>query len=75
MPIVVIPVGRLKQYVDGQEQIRLEFGGQSVLEILEGLRIPSALVAAVLVDGTLVTKDHIPQDADTVKLISVLGGG
>jgi len=75
MPIVVIPVGRLKQYVDDQEQVRLEFEGQSVLEILEGLRIPSALVAAVLVDGTLVTKDHVPQDGDTVKLISVLGGG
>jgi len=75
MSVIVIPVGRLKGYVGGQEEVRLDPEGKSVSQILEDLQIPTALVSAVLVEGTLVTKDYVPQDGEMVKLLSVMGGG
>jgi sulfur carrier protein ThiS len=62
--------------VDGQESLSLEGqAGKSVWELLETLTIPSELVAAVLVNGRLVQKDHRVQNGDEVKLIPLLGGG
>lgn len=75
MAISVIPVGHLKDYAGGQERVELPAEGKTVREILEALGIPSELVAAVLIHDILVSKDHVPQDGDEVKLLSVLGGG
>ncbi|MGQ9585133.1 MAG: MoaD/ThiS family protein [Anaerolineae bacterium] len=75
MSITVIPVGSLRQHVGGTEKVTLEFEGKTVLQVLANLGIPSAIVSAVLVNDVLVPKDHVPQDGDEVKLISVVGGG
>ena len=75
MSIYVVPVGHLKEYTQGQERIAVPAEGKTVREILEVLGIPSEVVAAVLIRDILVPKDHVPQDGDEVKLLSVLGGG
>lgn len=72
----VIPVGMLRKYVDGQEMMDLEgWAGRSVRALLESLGMPSPLVGAVLIHGDLVTKDHLLQDGEEVKLIPLVGGG
>ncbi len=72
----VIAVGILRQYAGGQEPISLEgWAGRPVHEMLDHLGIPSALVGAVLVNGSLVQKDHLLQEDDEVRLIPLLGGG
>ncbi|MGC8837675.1 MAG: MoaD/ThiS family protein [Anaerolineae bacterium] len=75
MPIYVVPVGHLKDYTGGQERVAVPAEGKTVREILADLGIPSEVVAAILIRDILVPKDHIPQDGDEVKLLSVLGGG
>jgi sulfur carrier protein ThiS len=72
----VVPVGMLRQYVGGQEAMTLEgWAGRPVRALIESLGIPSALVGAVLIHGTLVTKDHLLQAGEEVKLIPLVGGG
>jgi molybdopterin converting factor small subunit len=74
--IHVIPVGMLRPYVSGQEAIALEgWAGRPVRALIENLGIPSALVGAVLIHGTLVTKDYLLQEGEEVKLIPLVGGG
>jgi len=74
--IRVIPVGLLRQYVGGQEAMALEgWAGRPVRALLEGLEMPSPLVGAVLIHGTLVTKDHVLAEGEEVKLIPLVGGG
>ena len=75
MPVVIVPVGRLRQYVGDQDSVALEWRGKTVLQILEDLHIPGDMVSAVLLNDVLVPKDHVPRDGDSVKLVSVLGGG
>lgn len=75
MTIYVVPVGHLKEYTEGRERVAILAEGKAVREILADLGIPSEVVAAVLIRDVLVPKDHVPQDGDEVKLLSVLGGG
>lgn len=75
MPICVVPVGHLRDYIGGQECVAVPAEGKTVREILTDLGIPSEVVAAVLIRDILVPKDHVPQDGDEVKLLSILGGG
>ncbi len=72
----VVPVGLLRQYVGGEEVLtQRDWAGRSVRELIAALGIPSEVVGAVLVNGTLVQKDHILQGEETVKLIPLIGGG
>ncbi|MGB9724063.1 MAG: MoaD/ThiS family protein [Chloroflexia bacterium] len=72
----ILAVGILRQYAGGQEALSIEgWAGRPVREVLDHLGIPSALVGAVLVNGSLVQKDHLLQEGDEVRLIPLLGGG
>jgi len=74
--VQIIPVGMLRKYVNGQETMALEgWAGRSVRKLIEHLGMPSPLVGAVLIHGELVTKDHLLQDGEEVKLIPIVGGG
>lgn len=74
MGVVLIPVGFLKEYTAGQERLELA-AGPTVAEMLKAVGIPSALVAGVVRGGELVSKDYLPQEGETIKLIAVMGGG
>jgi len=74
MAVTLIPVGPLKEYVGGRRQVELA-AGPTVTEMLNAMDIPSALVAAVVRDTEIVPKDYRPQDGETIKLITIVGGG
>lgn len=75
MSVTLVPVGGLKGYVGGREQVEVNSGG-TVEELLEQAGIDAALVAAVLrEDDELVTVDYRPRAGETLKLIAVMGGG
>ncbi len=74
--IRVLPVGMLRQYVDGQESLVMEgWAGRPVRDLLTSLGIPSPIVGAVLIHGQLVFKDHLLQEGEEIKLIPLVGGG
>jgi len=70
----LIPAGVLKGYTGGQDRLELA-AGLTVTEMLEAVGIPPALVAGVVRDGDLVSKDYRPQDGETVKVLAIMGGG
>ncbi len=74
MPAHIKPLGQLKKYIGGQTEIVVE-PGRTVREILSSLSIPSEIVAGVIVNETLQTKDYCVQANDEIKLYSVVGGG
>ncbi|MBC8248625.1 MAG: MoaD/ThiS family protein [Anaerolineales bacterium] len=74
MGVTLIPVGFLKEYAGGRDRLELA-AGPTVAEMLETVGIPPALVAGVVRDGELVSKDYRPQDGDTVKVLAIMGGG
>lgn len=74
MGVTLIPVGFLREYAGGQERLELA-AGSTVAEMLEEAGIPSALVAGVMRDGELLSKDYRPQEGETIKVMAVMGGG
>ncbi len=68
------PLGHLKQYFEGQSEVLIE-PGQSVRELLLGKNIKPELVAGVIVNGGLESKDYLIRDGDEIKIMSVMGGG
>lgn len=74
MGVTLIPVGALKEYTGGQGRLELA-AGSTVAEMLEAVGIPPALVAGVVRDGELVSKDYRPQDGETIKVLAIMGGG
>jgi len=74
MAATIHPVGQLKSYFANQSTITAE-KGQTIREILIAAQILPELVAGVVVNGDLQSKDYILQDADDVKLIAVMSGG
>jgi sulfur carrier protein ThiS len=74
MGVTLIPVGFLKEYTAGQDRLELA-AGLTVAEMLEMVGIPPALVAVVMRDGELVSKDYQPQEGQTIKVIAIMGGG
>ncbi len=66
--------GLLGKYTQGRKELELE-GGITVKEALEKLGIPSPMVGVVLVNGTLVTKEHFLRGGEEVKLVPLVGGG
>ena len=67
-------VGQLKRIFDNQPSINIE-AGQTVREFLIAAHVMPEMVAGVVVNGDLQTKDYILQDNDDVKLIAVMSGG
>ena len=74
MPAYIRPLGTLKTYLGGQSEAVVE-SGRTVREILDELGIPSAMVAGVLLNDVLQSKDYRVHDGEVIKLIAVIGGG
>ena len=75
MPVTLRPIGHLKSMVDNLTEITVP-SGISVREALVLIKIPSELVALVVVNGVHTTdKGTILNDGDVVKLMAVIGGG
>ena len=75
MPVTLRPIGHLQSMVDNQTEITVP-SGISVREALALIKIPSELVALVVVNGVHTTdKGTILNDGDVVKLMAVIGGG
>lgn len=75
MSVTLVPVGGLKGFVGGREQVEVNSRG-TVEDLLDAAGIEPALVAAVLrEDDEMVTLAYRPRDGETLKLIAVMGGG
>jgi sulfur carrier protein ThiS len=74
MPAKIRPLGSLKTYIAGQAEVAVEAGG-TVRAALAALGIPSEVVAGVLRNDVLISKDDRVREGDVLKLIAVIGGG
>jgi sulfur carrier protein ThiS len=74
MSVTIHLVGQLKSIFNNQSIIKVN-AGQTVHDILVGAQIMPEMVAGVIVNGDLQTKDYILQGNDDVKLIAVMSGG
>ncbi len=68
------PLGNLKTLFQDQSELLIE-PGRTVREILVELNVKPELIAGVIVNGALQTKDYQVQDGDEIKIMSVIGGG
>ncbi len=68
------PVGQLKSFFNNQPVITVA-AGKTVREILIEAQIKPEMVAGVVVNGNLQTKDYLLQEDDDVKLMAVMSGG
>ena len=71
--VKVVAVGMLKNYI-APEMVTAN-SGQTVRQLLDGLGIPSDLVAVVMVNGRQESKNYLLQEGDQVKLVPLVGGG
>jgi sulfur carrier protein ThiS len=75
MSVILRPIGHLKSMVNDQTEISVP-SGISIREALASIKVPSELVALVVVNGVHTTdKDTLLNDGDVVKLMAVIGGG
>lgn len=74
MAVVIRPNDALRPYVGGRPEVRVE-AGRTVRETLSALKIPSELVAAVIVNNDQQSKDYVLQEGDQVRILAVIGGG
>ncbi len=74
MPATLRPIGSLKTYTAGQAEVSVE-AGRTVRETLAAVGIPSEVVAGVLLNDVLLSKDYCVKEGDILKLIAVIGGG
>jgi sulfur carrier protein ThiS len=74
MSVCIRPAGQLKNLLNHQTEIIVE-AGVTIRETLIMLQIKPELVAGVVVNGVLQSKDYLLQEADEVKLFSIMGGG
>jgi sulfur carrier protein ThiS len=74
MPVTIHLVGQLKSIFDNQPTISID-AGLTVREFLINAHVMPEMVAGVVVNGDLKSKDYVLQDADDVKLIAVMSGG
>jgi sulfur carrier protein ThiS len=74
MTALIRPVGMLKSYVGGQNEVMVA-AGRTVREALAALGIQPEIVALVMVNDEPQPKDYVLQDGDTVRLLAVIGGG
>ena len=73
MSVTIHLVGQFKSIFNNESMINVD-AGQTVREFLAPQVMPE-MVAGVVVNGDLQSKDYILQDADDVKLIAVMSGG
>jgi len=64
----------LKQYTHGQSDVPIE-PGRTVRDVFNQLCIPAHVVALVLVNKEVVSKDYLIKQNDYIEIMAVLGGG
>ena len=74
MSVTIHLVGQLKSIFNNQSTINVD-AGQTVREFLIAAQVMPEMVAGVVINGDLQSKDYILQDEDDVKLIAVMSGG
>ena len=74
MSVMIRPMGQLKNLFNNQSNITVE-AGYTVRETLTALQIQPEIIAGVVVNGDLQSKDYILREEDDVKLFAVMGGG
>ena len=74
MPAVIHPMGQFKYFFNDRSEITVE-AGHTVRETLVILKIEPALVAGVIVNDDLQSKDYTLQEGDNVRLFAIMGGG
>ena len=74
MPVIIQPMGQLKSYFNDLSEIAIE-EGITVRETLKLLQIKPEVIAGVIVNSVLQSKDYTLKDEDSVKLFAVMGGG
>ncbi len=74
MTVQIRPVGQLKSFFNNQLVITVD-PGKTIREILLEAQIAPEMVAGVVVNGDLQTKDYVLQEDDDVKLMAVMSGG
>ncbi len=72
--VEVTPVGVLRHYVGGQEQLFVE-AGQSIQDVILALGMRPWLVSVVMVNGVRAEKSYILQPGDRLKLLPLISGG
>ena len=74
MSATIKPIGTLKSYIGGQNEVAVE-AGRTVREAITEVGIPVEIVAMVLVNDQQQPKDYVLQEGDVARLIMVVGGG
>lgn len=74
MPVVIRPLGMLKDYIGGQSETTAD-AGRSIRETMLALGIPPELAALVLVNDEHQDKEYVLQEGDVLKVMAVIGGG
>jgi len=72
--VEVTPVGVLRRYVGGQEQLFAE-AGQSIRDVILALGMRPWLVSVVMVNRARTDKSYILQPGDRLKLLPLISGG
>jgi len=73
--VEIIPVGLIKEKFEGKIPHHVDAAGLTVQELLSRLPIQTDLVAFIVVNGRLVSRDHRLSDSDVIKLVPMVGGG
>lgn len=71
---VLHPIGMLKQYTHGLSDVSIE-PGKTIRDVFDQLCIPTHVVALVLVNKEVVSKDYLIRQNDYIEIMAVLGGG
>jgi molybdopterin converting factor small subunit len=74
MAAIFRPVGVLKSYIGGQNEVAVE-AGRTIRETMLTFNMPPEIVALVMVNDEQQSKDYMLKEGDEVKLIAVIGGG
>lgn len=68
------PMSQPKQLLNNQTEVTVQ-AGKTVRETLLILQIKPEIVAGVIVNDALESKDYLLQDGDQVKLMAVMSSG
>ncbi len=74
MSAIIRPLGMLKSYVGERKEVVVD-AGRPLRDILSQIGINPDLVAGVIINEELETKDYVVQDGDVIKVLAVIGGG
>jgi len=75
MPVILRPIGQLKTYIQGNDELVVP-AGRTIRDTLRDAGIPPEVVALVVVNEVhQADKDIVLNDGDVVRVMAVIGGG